>query len=167
VHIFFGTRNKNQTMTTPDTCRFARSNYPDLRTCVGRYPPGPPYELIPNAPLSCKQVTGPGGFPFIRCDNYVPQFESTPQSPVGSSPTYGTQPLSTNASVLFKKKKILQSPAKSATARTAKEERTRAKKDDSTYLSIIVGASLVAVLAAGAYYVIQRRRGVVAPYHFI
>ncbi len=60
------------------SCPFA-PNQPAGETCVGATPIGPPYAgpiQMPNAGLTCKTVTGPGGFPFVRCDNYTPQFAS-------------------------------------------------------------------------------------------
>lgn len=40
-------------------------------------------------------VTGPGGMPFVRCDNYVPQFATGPgdsvdQPPNNNSSSFGT-----------------------------------------------------------------------------
>lgn len=65
-------------------------NQPPLMTCAPAEPLGPPFAHYPNKNLNCKMVTGPGGMPFVRCDNYVPQFATGPSDSV-------TQPANNNS----------------------------------------------------------------------
>jgi len=149
-------------------CRFAQSNQPALQTCVGRLPPGPPYENAPNAPLSCKQVTGPGGFPFVRCDNYVPQFDGVQQHAAGTSVRYGVSPdAAGSSSILYRKhghpsateddddgiSRTLQEPGKT-------KKPSSSSKDDRSknYMYAIAGLSLAAVLAAIVYMILTHLR---------
>lgn len=65
-------------------------NQPPLFTCAPAEPLGPPFARLTNKNLTCKMVTGPGGMPFVRCDNYVPQFATGPSDSV-------TQPANNNS----------------------------------------------------------------------
>lgn len=67
--------------TFGSSCPFG-VNQPPLMTCAPAEPLGPPFAHYPNKNLSCKMVTGPGGMPFVRCDNYVPQFATGPSDSV-------------------------------------------------------------------------------------
>jgi len=129
-------------------CRYAQSNQPALQTCVGRLPPGPPYENSPNAPLSCKQVTGPGGFPFIRCDNYVPQFQGTPQTAAASR--YGITPDAAGAAGVLYRKKQVAGPNFTAESRRKKRKPTQ-HAGEHALIRTVVGLSVVAVIAAILY----------------
>ncbi len=76
----------------PDYGSFASScpygvNEPPLFTCAPAEPLGPPFHQYPNKNLTCKMVTGPGGMPFVRCDNYVPQFATGPGDSVDQPPS--------------------------------------------------------------------------------
>jgi hypothetical protein len=47
-----------------------------------------PYYQIPNHPLSCKWVTGPGGFSFTRCDNYQSYSDVAVDGTIKHPPTF-------------------------------------------------------------------------------
>lgn len=72
----------------PANCPFD-VNHPPLSTCAPAEPLGPPFAHYPNKNLSCRMVTGPGGMPFVRCDNFVPQFDGTRQPSNNNSASFG------------------------------------------------------------------------------
>jgi len=110
-------------------------------------------------------VTGPGGFPFIRCDNYVPQFDGVPQHAAGTSVRYGVSPdAAGSSSVLYRKHGYPSTAPEPEESSTAKEQKPSSsagrdkKKSSSNYMYAIAGLSLAAVVAAILYTILTRLR---------
>lgn len=111
------------------SCPFA-ANQPSLDMCAPAEPLGPPFVHYPNKNLSCKMVTGPGGMPFVRCDNFAPQFATGPGDAVHQPPNNHSSSFGDFYSNTATLPAMYVSPPSSPTAAPAPIELVTAHKDN-------------------------------------